>query len=56
MWSSMEERRKSIVMMLNFDWYPDETVPVTVHSYFTEETCEKKKYEHVKELCMHVKL
>jgi len=39
----MEERRKSIVMMLNFDWYPDETVLVIAHSYFTEETCEKKK-------------
>ena len=50
----MEERRKSFVMTFNFDWYPDETVPVTVHSYFTEETCEKKIYEHVKELCMHV--
>ena len=39
--------------MLNFDWYPDETVLVIAHSYFTEETCEKKN-EHVKELCMHV--
>ena len=41
MWRSMEERRKSFVMTFNFDWYPDETVLVN-------------KYEHVKELCMHV--